>query len=133
MEFTASQLAEGTKFELRERVFTPWIGPDSFQAHVDYMFGLGMVALYSEYQPNLGFREIYWTPGVRTYFEARSARDAREFREIVDRNLREGNKLVTLHISSDGLFTSTWLDSEGLTSAEGILKSLGISQAQIRS
>ena len=133
MEFIASTLADGAEFEFRERVFTPWMGPDSLQAHVDYMVGLGMLALYSEYQPTLGFREIYRTPGVRTYFEARSARNAIEFQEIVDRNLREGNRLVTLHISSDGLFTSTWLDSEGLASAEGILTSLGISQAQIRS
>lgn len=133
MEFITSTLSDDPEFEFRERLFTPWMGPDALQAHVNHMVELGMLPLYSEFQPEFGFREIYWTPGIRTYFEARSARDDREFREIVDRNLREGNTIATLQISDDGLYTSTWLDSEGLALAEISLKSLGISRAEIRS
>jgi len=133
MEFTVSKLSDDPKFRFREQMFTPWMGPVALQAHVDHMVGIGMLPLYSEFQPDRGFREIYWTPGVRTYFEARSARDDKEFREVVDRNLEEGNILVTLQVSSNGLFTSTWLDSDGLASAQETLTSLGISQAQILS
>ena len=133
MKFHASTLSDGPEFEFRDRLFTPWMGPDALQVHVDHMVEFGMLPLYSEFQPEFGFREIYWNSGARTYFEARSARDDKEFCEIVERNLEEGHCIATLQISSDGLYTSTWLDSDGLASAEIALESLGISKAKIRS
>ncbi|MEM7600030.1 MAG: hypothetical protein AAF357_01285 [Verrucomicrobiota bacterium] len=131
MKYLASSLSDETGVALRQHLFTPWMGPAALQDHVDHMVDLGMLPLYTEYEPDQGFREIYWTPQVRTYFEARSARDEGEFQEVVDRNRREGNCLATLHISSDGLYSSTWLGAEAHSSAERLLSQLGISQAEI--
>jgi len=133
MEFTASSLSDDPKFGFRESLFTPWMGPDTLQAHTNYMVELGMLPIYSEYDPILGFREIYWTPVVQTYFEVRSARNHDEFQEIVERNCGGGHMISTLHVSTDRLYTSTWLSSEGLETAERTLDALGISRATIRS
>ncbi|MEM9280875.1 MAG: hypothetical protein AAGA96_03540 [Verrucomicrobiota bacterium] len=133
MKYLASALSDKPEFDFRERLFTPWMGPDVLQAHTDHMVELGMLPLYSEYEPELGFREIYWTPETKTYFEVRSACDLEAFREIVDRNLSQGHVLITLQISSDHLYTSTWLESDVSDSAVAILKALGITQAMIQS
>lgn len=131
MEFVASVLIEGPEYSFREQLFTPWMGPDAFQAHVDHMADNGMLPLYSEYEPDRGYRELYWNTDVRTYFEARAARTLEEFEELLERNQEEGHVLATLHISQDGGYSATWFDPIGLASAESCLKALGISIARI--
>ncbi|MEM9016828.1 MAG: hypothetical protein AAGC68_07420 [Verrucomicrobiota bacterium] len=131
MEYTVSTLSDKPDYAFREKLFSPWLGPEALQAHVDHMVENGMLPLYTEHEPDLGFREIYWTPNVRTYFEVRSNRTFDEFMEIAERNLEQGHPIATLQIDKAGGFSSVWLSSEGMEAAKPVLKSLGITAAQI--
>ncbi len=126
-------LSNDEQFLFRESLFTPWMTAEVLQEHTETVNRLGMIPIYSEHQPELGFREIYWTPNIQTYFEVRSARTFDEFQKIADRNLGSGHRLSTLQISSDDRYSSVWLDENGLLAASGVLSSLGITPALIRS
>ena len=131
MKLTPSKHSDDPSFQFREQLFTPWMSADVLQESTQRAHSFGMIPLYSEYEPEKGFREIFWTPPGPTFFEVRSARTFDEFLDIAKRNLENGHCLSTLQISSDNLFSSTWLSEEAVEHAAGTLAALGITAATI--
>ncbi|MEM1294434.1 MAG: hypothetical protein AAGH89_03650 [Verrucomicrobiota bacterium] len=127
--YQASDL-EGGNFEvLRLRLFTRWRDAKALQDHTDWMSSQGMVAIYCEFNPDHGFREIYWSPPTGSGFEVRSGRTPQEFRQFADQNQERGWPLLTLHRSADGYLSAVWVTSDALDSARQLLSALGIGLA----
>ena len=124
-----SLLKDGPCAALRERLFTPWMTGFELQESTDRMVELGMVAIYSEFIPEYGFREIYWRPQVPIHFEVRSGRPQDEFLELQAANAERDWPLVTLHISHPGgYYSAVWMDEAGRADALPVMEGLGIGQ-----
>ncbi len=130
MNYQPSALQDGSYAALRERLFTPWMDVPQLQDATERMAELGMLAIYSEFLPDSGFREIYWRPQVPVFFEVRSGRTRTEFLQYQQTNVERGWKLLTLHISGPGdFFSAVWLDDAGHQDARPVLEGLGIGLA----
>jgi len=130
MNYQPSLLKNGPYAALRERLFTPWMDVPQLQDSTERMAELGMLAIYSEFLPESGFREIYWRPQVPVFFEVRSGRTLREFLQYQQTNAERGWKLLTLHISGPGdFFSAVWMDDAGHADALPVLEGLGIGMA----
>jgi hypothetical protein len=127
--YTASTLLPGEPERLRQHSFTRWIPRDQLQATTETCGKAGLVSIYTEAGPDQRFRSIFWAPAQGARVEIRSGRSEAQFREFDEANVQKDRRLLSLHISADGLHSATWISPESSETAVAILAVYGITPA----
>ncbi|MEO6846327.1 MAG: hypothetical protein ABI443_03145 [Chthoniobacterales bacterium] len=125
-----SKLQNGDSESLRERSFCRWVSRDLFQAIVDFSKSTGLHSLYVEASQEKGRRAIFWNPPASATYEVRSARTREQFEEIHKRSCGSGRKLLSLHVSSENIYSAVWISIEHYDTAARHLDVFGIAPAQ---
>ena len=128
--YTPSRLLTGEVASLRQQTLTRWLSRDFTQAAVDFCRNLGQVPAYSECSPGHLTRYLFWSPPPGALFEVRSGRTKDKFEEIDRSKLSQTWRLLSLHISDEGLYSGVWISSDHYETAKVYLAAHGITAAE---
>jgi len=96
------------------------------QAATDFCKNIGHVAIYAEYSSEGLTRYLFWRPSPGTSFEVRSGRAKEQFERFDRANAERGHRLLSLHISEQGLYSAVWISPEHYEEGKAYLAVLGI-------
>jgi len=129
--YTPSKLLPGDAAILLQHTFTRWMSRDLTQAAVDFSRNLGLVPAYSESSPGPLTRYLFWSPPPGALFEVRSGRARDKFEELDNAKRDQPWRLLSLHISDDGLYSAVWISAEHYETAKAWLAAHGVTAAEI--
>ncbi len=129
--YSPSQLLAGDAALVRQHALTRWLSPDLAQAAVDFCRNLGLTPAYSECSPGRLTRYLFWSPPPGTQGEVRSGRTKEKFEAIDHANHDHPRRLLSLHISDEGLYSAVWISAEHYETAKTWLAAHGVTPAQI--
>lgn len=96
------------------------------QAATDFCKNIGLIAIYAESSSQGLTRYLFWRPSPRTRFEVRSGRAKEQFEAFDRANSEHGNRLLSLHVSEQGLYSAVWISSEHFEEGRTFLAAFGI-------
>ena len=128
--YTPSKLVTGDVAVVRQHTLTRWLSRDLTQAAVDFCRNLGLVPAYSECSSNHLTRYLFWSLPQGALIEVRSGRTKDKFEEI-DNTKRDGQwRLLSLHISDEGLYSAVWISSDHYEIGRAYLAAHGVIAAE---
>jgi hypothetical protein len=96
------------------------------QAATDFCKNIGHVAIYAECSSEGLTRYLFWRPSPGTSFEVRSGRAKEQFETFDRANAERGRRLLSLHISEQGLYSAIWISPEHYEEGKSYLAVFGI-------
>lgn len=127
--YVPSVLSTGEHELLRQHALTRWMTRDLAQAATDFCRNLGQLPIYCEAGKE-GVRYLFWHLPRGAYCEVRTGRTAEKFVDFDANNHARGWKLLSLHVSDDGLHSAVWLSEEQWVLGRFYLSQFGIGAAQ---
>lgn len=124
--YTPSHLLNSEAESHREHAFTRWMTRDLMQAATDFCKNIGLVAIYAECSSEGLTRYLFWRPTPGTSFEVRSGRAKEQFEAFDRANTERGHRLLSLHISEQGLYSAVWISSQHYEDGKAYLAVFGI-------
>ena len=127
--YIASELAAGESEFLRQHGLTSWMSNDLLQVATDFLQKLGLLPLYAEYSSDKKHRYLLWHAPANFACEVRSGRTLAQFIGYDNGNIDRGWKLLSLHITTDEIYSAVWVPADHLKAAQQFLNSYGIAPA----
>jgi hypothetical protein len=128
--YTPSKLLTGEAAVLRQQTFTRWMSRDLTQAAVDFCRNLGLVPAYCECSADHLTRYLFWSLVQGALIEVRSGRSKDKFEEIDSTKRDQPWRLLSLHVSDNGLYSGVWISADHYEVARGYLAAHGITTAE---
>ena len=128
--YTPSTLLAGEAAVLLQHALTRWMSPDLTQAAVDFCRNLGLVPAYTESSAGHLTRYLFWSPPAGAMVEVRSGRTQDKFAAIDHAKRDQPWRLLSLHVSDDGLYSAVWISSDHFATAKAWLAAHGVTTAE---
>jgi len=129
--YTPSKLINGDAAVLRQHAFTRWMSRDLTQAAVDFCRNLGLTPAYCECSPGPVTRYLFWSPPPGVLGEVRSGRTKDKFEQIDNATRDQPWRLLSLHVSDDGLYSAVWISADHYETAKTWLAAHGVTTAEV--
>jgi hypothetical protein len=129
--YTPFRLLTGDVSLVLQHAFTRWLSRDLAQPAFDFCRHLGLSPAYCECSPGRLTRYLFWSPPPGILGEIRSGRPKDKFEEIDNATRDKPWRLLSLHISDDGLYSAVWISTEHYETAKAWLAAHGVATAEV--